>query len=230
MISQINIFRKGTLAIAGVLLVFGFSSLTPEDLESSPQVLQDSATTASTVTVGTKNWMINNLDVSTFRNGEAIVEAHSKTEWKKAGLNQQPAWCYYNFDAENAACGKFYNWYAVSSAKKLAPEGYHIPTSPELKELSAFLGNDIAGLKIKNSTGWPDGANGSNETGLTVNPCGMLTDDGLATSLGNEAFLWSTTGAGAFNAYSFVLHANMNGFYQMPFSKDAGLNVRCVKD
>jgi uncharacterized protein (TIGR02145 family) len=51
--------------------------------------------TYKTVVIGSQTWMAENLNVSTFRNGEVIPEAKTAEEWKRAGENKQPAWCYY---------------------------------------------------------------------------------------------------------------------------------------
>ena len=42
----------------------------------------------SEVKIGTQIWTTKNLDVSTFRNGEAILEAKNKEEWVKTGENE----------------------------------------------------------------------------------------------------------------------------------------------
>jgi uncharacterized protein (TIGR02145 family) len=82
--------------------------------------------------VGTKTWMINNLNIDKFRNGDIIPNAKSNEEWKKAAENKQPAWCYYkNSERYGNKYGKLYNWYAVNDPRGLAPEGWHIPTIEE---------------------------------------------------------------------------------------------------
>ncbi len=110
-----------------------------------------SAIFSQTVTIGTQVWMIKNLDVATFRNGDPIPQAKTAEEWVKAGENQQPAWCYYDNDPANGAkYGKLYNWYAVNDSRGLAPVGYHIPSDAEWRKLTDFLGGeDIAGAKMK---------------------------------------------------------------------------------
>jgi len=55
------------------------------------------------VIIGNQIWMAENLNVSTFRNGDIIPEAKSNEAWQKAGEVGQPAWCYYNNDPENGA-------------------------------------------------------------------------------------------------------------------------------
>ena len=106
---------------------------------------------AQSVTIGTQTWTTKNLDVATFRNGDAIPQAKTFKEWKDAGNNKQPAWCYYDDDAKNGTkYGKLYNWYAVNDARGLAPAGWHIPTDEEWTVLSTFLGGgDVAGKKMK---------------------------------------------------------------------------------
>ncbi len=42
-----------------------------------------------------------NLDVSNFRNGEAIPQATTDEEWESTGENEQPAWCYYDNEPAN---------------------------------------------------------------------------------------------------------------------------------
>ena len=67
---------------------------------------------------------LRNLDVTTFRNLDRIMEAKTDEEWIKAGEQGIPAWCYYNNDpANNELFGKLYNWYAVNDKRGLAPEG-----------------------------------------------------------------------------------------------------------
>jgi hypothetical protein len=65
------------------------------------------------VTICGKDWMIKNLDVSTYRNGDPIPKVTDTAAW--AGLTTG-AYCYYNNDSTTYAAtyGKIYNWYAVN--------------------------------------------------------------------------------------------------------------------
>ena len=111
---------------------------------------------AQEIKIGAQTWTTKNLDVSKFRNGEAIPLAKTNAEWALAGQNQQPAWCYYENKGENGIkYGKLYNWYAVNDPRGLAPSGYHIPTDAEWTILTDYLGGDsIAGAKMKSTSGW----------------------------------------------------------------------------
>ena len=55
----------------------------------------------STTKIGTQEWTTENLNVSTFRNGDPIPYAKTVKEWSKAGKNMQPVWCYYGNDPAN---------------------------------------------------------------------------------------------------------------------------------
>ena len=106
------------------------------------------------VAIGTQVWTTKNLDVATFRNGDAIPQAKTNEEWKAAGENKQPAWCYYdNKVANGTKYGKLYNWYAVNDYRGLAPAGWHVPTDAEWKVLIKSLGDDT-GKKMKSTLGW----------------------------------------------------------------------------
>ncbi len=103
------------------------------------------------IKIGNQEWMTRNLDVDRFQNGDLIPNIESNEEWKKAGENAQPAWCYYDNDPENGKkYRKLYNWFAVNDPRGLAPEGSHITSQKEWNILVEFLGGfKIAGLKMK---------------------------------------------------------------------------------
>lgn len=82
-----------------------------------------------TVKIGNQEWVIENLNVDCFRNGDAIPEVKSHKEWIIAGREEKPAWCYYDNDLANGErYGKLYNWFAVMDPRVLSPEGFHIPS------------------------------------------------------------------------------------------------------
>ena len=111
------------------------------------------------VTIGKQIWMSENLFIDKFRNGELIPEAKTEEEWKLAGINKQPAWCYYDNDTSNGSLyGKLYNWYAVNDPRGLAPKGWHIPSDGEWTALTNSLGGTYsAGKKLKSKKFIDDG-------------------------------------------------------------------------
>jgi uncharacterized protein (TIGR02145 family) len=187
---------------------------------------------AQTVTIGKQVWMAQNLNVEKFRNGDPIPKAKTEEEWKKAGENKQPAWCYYDNDSKNGAkYHKLYNWYAVSDSRGLAPTGWHIPSEAEWNQLTANLGGVYeAGAKMKNISGWYENANGNNSSGFSGLPGGNRSYDGSLMSIGKYGGWWSSSertpkNAGVRNLTYF------DGFINISEdSKKGGLSVRCVKD
>ena len=70
------------------------------------------------VRINDQQWMLENLNVVTFRNGDSIPQAVSDEAWVTAGNEGRPAWCYYENKMENGIqYGKLYNWYAVNDAR-----------------------------------------------------------------------------------------------------------------
>jgi uncharacterized protein (TIGR02145 family) len=119
---------------------------------STNQVTQTGS--IKSVKIGTQIWTSENLNISTFRNADPIPEARTDEEWKKAGEEGKPAWCYYDNDPKNGTkYGRLYNWYAVNDPRGLAPEGWHVPSEEEWKTLENYLGVD-PGKKMKSTSGW----------------------------------------------------------------------------
>jgi uncharacterized protein (TIGR02145 family) len=103
-----------------------------------------------TVIIGNQEWATRNLDVTRYRNGDIIPEIKDYYQWLSS---TKGAWCYYNNDSKNGdTYGKLYNWYAVKDPRGLAPEGFHIPSENEWRDLRNYLnGNhkyDVSGIKL----------------------------------------------------------------------------------
>jgi len=209
---------------------------------------------AQTVTIGTQVWMTKNLNVSTFRNGDAIPEAKTDEEWKKAGQNKQPAWCYYDNDPTNGVkYGKLYNWYAVNDPRGLAPVGYHIPSVSEWTKLEDYLTgfdarrdtvkrrSDIAGAKMKSKQGWSEDGNGTNSSGFSGVPGGyrVLPGDfrfnqggGAFNTKGEFGCWWGLTEDDADDPWHLLLSCHNDFVYSIDHygDKDCGFSVRCLRD
>ena len=182
------------------------------------------------VTIGTQVWTSKNLDVSTFRNGDPIPEAKTADEWREAGRNKQPAWSYYNNDPANGArYGKLYNWFAVNDSRGLAPEGWHIPTDAEWKRLKKYLGDD-AGIKMKSTSGWRDGGNGTNSSGFSGLPGGGRDNNGAFFKIGLNGSWWSSSEDHTFSAWFRGLYLDEGTVYRGSDFKHVGSSVRCLRD
>jgi uncharacterized protein (TIGR02145 family) len=188
--------------------------------------------TNSSVKIGSQVWAAENLNVDCFRNGDPIPQAINDEQWKRAGDNKQPAWCYYNNDPNNGeAYGKLYNWYAVNDRRGLAPQGWHIPSDAEWTQLTDFLGGEtIAGAKMKSTSGWIENGNGTNTSGFNGLPGGYRYNDAKFGCISGWGFWWSST-----EHYSNGPCYRSLLFYADHLEKwwagdDSGYSVRCVKD
>ena len=187
---------------------------------------------AQSVTIGTQTWTTLNLDVATFRNGDAIPEAKTIEEWAAAGDNKQAAWCYYENNAANGTkYGKLYNWYAVNDSRGLAPLGYHIPSDTEWTKLSDYLGGEeFAGKKMKNLSGWLDEGNGNNSSGFSGLPGGFCTISGNFRYVGDFGVWWSASEYDDSDAWGLGLVSAYSNLHRDYSIKSFGKSVRCVED
>lgn len=187
--------------------------------------------------------MSKNLDVSTFRNGDEIIEVKSKKEWRKAEREKMPAYCYYEYDAENGKkYGKLYNWYAVNDERGLAPKGYRVPNNADCNTLGESLGGmEKATKKMKTKEGWDDitddndkvyKCNGDNSSGFTALPAGACDDNGKFSLIKMGAAWWSSEEASKRHAWSWLIAGHVEAFVkgQGDDDKNNGYSVRCIKD
>lgn len=187
---------------------------------------------SQTVTIGTQIWMTENLSVDNFRNGDPIPQAKTRKEWKKAGDEGKPAWCYYDNDPANGAkYGKLYNWYAVNDPRGLAPTGYHIPTEKEWNVLTDYLGGkNVAGKKIKSTNGWNPNGNGTNKSGFSALPGGHGYDDGSFGFVGVVGCWWSSTELYTDSAFFHQINLSEDNLQNSLSDKKFGFSVRCVRN
>jgi uncharacterized protein (TIGR02145 family) len=185
---------------------------------------------AGTVAIGTQRWEVANLNVSTFRNGDSIPEARSNKEWVAAGESGKPAWCYYNNNpAIGLKYGKLYNWYAVSDPRGLAPVGWTLASDDDWARLISYLGGQgAAGDKMKSTSGWGDGNNGTNEAGFIGLPGGYRVENGTFQNLGSIAIWWSSTESRAQDAIDHYISQSPS-LNKGSSPKQRGESVRCLR-
>jgi len=188
-----------------------------------------------TVKIGTQTWLAENLDVNTFRNGDKIPEAKTAEEWILAGEKGEPAWCYYENDSANGKIyGKLYNWYAVNSQKGLAPEGWHVSSDDDWREIIFMLnGKDLAAdlMKETGTSHWKSkNTTATNKTGFSGLPGGYRIDNGKFFYLGELGNWWSPgVDDSKYAKYQYMSYQYSKLFWFVN-SKSFGYSVRCIKD
>ena len=214
------------------ILFFVLLSCSNEETKTQNQIASRPTVppSASEVRIGTQIWMIRNLNVSRYRNGDPIPQVTDPTQWANLTTG---AWCYYqNNSANGVVYGKLYNWYAVNDPRGLAPQGYHLPSEAEWTIMIDFLGGIfLAGGDLKATTLWNSpNAGASNNSFFTALPAGYRNSDGTFFYLGGVGFWWSATAYDA--TYAFFcsmscLNDDVNGGGGV---MTPGFSVRCVKD
>ena len=180
--------------------------------------------------IGNQIWTTKNLDVATYRNGDAIPQVQDAAAWN---ILTTGAWCYYeNNSANGTTYGKLYNWYAVNDSRGLAPTGYHIPTDAEWTILINYLGGEfVAGTKMKSTTGWEGDGNGTNTFGFAGLPGGWRVKDWGYRDLDANGGWWSSSELTTNNAWARFLDDDNNGnVYKRNEYKQNGISVRCLRD
>jgi uncharacterized protein (TIGR02145 family) len=197
-----------------------------------------------TAKIGEQWWMIENLKVTHYRNGDPIPNVTDFGEW--SGLTTG-AYCEYDNDPSNVnTYGRLYNWYAVNDGRNIAPEGWHVPTDEEWKALEMYLGlsqaeadaegwrgTDEGGLlKQLGITHWTSpNAAANNYSGFTALPNGIRQhNDYMNFTI--DATFWSFTEITASSAWYRGLHYNHGLIHREHIEniKYYGMAIRCVKD
>ncbi len=187
----------------------------------------------TTVTIGTQVWLVENLKVTRYRNGDAIPNITDATQWANLSTG---AYCNYNNDINNANIyGRLYNWQAVTDVRNIAPVGWHVPTEADWAILTTFIGGPWASYKLKETgTSHWTGPNtcATNQYQFTALPGGIRFVTGTFNNIFDFGTWWSTTiNQTGIDAYSRVINYSCTfGFGGSTHGISAGLSVRCVKD
>jgi len=216
------------LALAtGISLAMAFTfSCSPPDDEGGGGGGNGGSSTCSadfrTVTIGTQTWMAENLN-----------------------CNVGGSKCYDNDPANCAIYGRLYDWSTAMSLpsscnssscssqiqskhRGICPSGWHIPSDNDWDVLMNYAGGSSdAGTKLKATSGWNSGGNGTDEFGFSALPGGR----GSFSSVGSYGYWWSSTESGAYHAYYRYMGINDNRVSRLYDRKSTNLySVRCLQD
>jgi len=186
----------------------------------------------NTLTIGTQVWLGENLKVTHYNNGDPIPNVTDSLAWDNLTTG---ACCWYDNDSVmyDSLYGKLYNWYAVHDSRKIAPEGWHVPSYPELTTLANYLGGEnIAGGKLKEAgtAHWNSPNTGAtNETGFTGLPGGYRYN-GIFDGMGENLILLSSSQENSGYAWHRGLGYDNGSFGLGSGPMKYGFSVRCIRD
>lgn len=183
------------------------------------------------ITIGSQSWTVENLRTTKYADGSPIALVADSAQWVNLSTG---AYCEYtNFNNLPSAYGRLYNWYAVNDSRKIAPVGWHVPTSADWNALFAFLGgSSVAGAKLKEAgtSHWNNpNVGATNSSGFTLLPTGYR-HNGSYYLIGSTAFSWVSTESTSTTAGSMEFGFWTSEVIKMDRSKRTGISVRCVRD
>jgi uncharacterized protein (TIGR02145 family) len=187
-----------------------------------------------TVTIGNQEWMAENLaylpSVNMVADGSEDAAGSYYYVYGYDGTNVADAKATGNY----ATYGVLYNWTAAMNA---CPDGWHLPTDAEWRELTDYLGKNAGGkLKatgtIKAGTGLWYGSNigATNETGFTALPGGSRNYGGTFSNIGLNGNWWSATEYGTYDAWYRYMGCGSSLVSRDGSNKELGFSVRCLRD
>jgi uncharacterized protein (TIGR02145 family) len=194
--------------------------------------------------IGDQWWMVENLKVTHYRNGDYIPEVTGTAAWAALFTG---AYCKFNNDINNIALyGLMYNWYAVNESRNIAPEGWHVAGDEEWKELELYLGMNSSevdnyfawrgtdqGGKLKEAgiSHWVSPNSGAtNIWNFSALPGGARNDDGTFENITLYAHYWCGTEYDLADAWGRSFGYDQSGIGRYYYSKRGGASIRCVKD
>jgi len=232
--------------------VAAFTTMNTSDYSNEVSVTIDGPVTDidgnvyEVVTIGSQVWMAENLKVTHYRDGTAISHLASDGDWTTTSSG---AYCFYDNNSSNGdTYGALYNWYAVSDSRNIAPEGWHVPSDDEWKELEMALGMsqseaDVNGWRgtnegsklAGNAALWIDGALENDPefgtSGFTALPGGWRVYYlGSYNNMGDYAYFWSATENNSTTAWYRTLHwSTLDVLRYLDYKRD-GFSIRCLRD
>jgi uncharacterized protein (TIGR02145 family) len=210
-----------------------------------------------TITIGTQEWMAENLKTTIYSNGDNIygdagfgaLDYVPCSYWSSSNLGD---WCNYNFKSQyDCPFGKLYSGYVATDPRNICPTGWHVPTDSEWNILIEHLDPNYnpnaigiqsftAGGKLK-STGtnyWTQPNNdATNESGFSGLSTGTRSSNiNTFINLYNNASWWSSS----------VTNGEINGEYYYGWNRNLifsdgtvsrnyeirnyGSAIRCIRD
>jgi|GEM_PF-775341 len=183
-----------------------------------------------TVVIGTHEWFAENLQTTTYANGDPIIAYANFETWSNLAEGQ---YLHYDFLQGNLDDhGRLYNGYAVQDPRGLCPSGWHVSTAAEWAELVQVAGlfNMPEGTVLKSSTLDDPAWNGYNQLGFSATPGGRMSSEGDMNLLGSYAYYWvDSTSTQAGTGYR-IMSTSMGSVGAGDFSATMGYSVRCVRD
>jgi uncharacterized protein (TIGR02145 family) len=196
----------------------------------------------NTTMIGSQCWFAENLNVGTFLNYADPPANNGYIE----------KYCYDNNPANCDQYGGLYQWdemmqyTSLEGVQGICPDGWHIPSDDEWEVLEGYAdsqydygdpiwdntgyrGSD-AGGKLKSTSGWDSGGNGTDAYGFNAKPGGYYTFGDGTFYLGQGGTFWSSTLYDYYYAWHRFLFYDTQQISKSAYGTEHARSVRCLKD
>ena len=190
-----------------------------------------------TISIGSQEWMAENLNTSIYRNGDTIASSLTNEQWNTADYG---AWADYNDDASNRCpYGRLYNAWVVLDERGVCPLGWHVPTDDDWGILSEFLGGSLTSggaLKsagtLESGDGWwhEPNSNATNISGFSALPAGVRNHSGYYYDQGHYSNWWSSSPYGVDQMWVRFASYDNPELTRISAVGQLGFSVRCLRD
>ncbi len=253
--SEVVVNSSSSVSVLSSSSLNGFDWSLPKEAYFNPDIDYGEVTDERdgkvyrTVKIGEQTWMAENLNYAYTGVPYKVIGSYVYT-------SDSTSWCYENDPANCTKYGRLYTWAAAIDSVKLAndvdnpqdcgygrecgltgkvqgicPSGWHLPSYDEWNALFTAVGGQLnPGKVLKSQTGWNNNGNGTDAYGFSALPAGYRPYDGYFYGGGINAFFWSATEYGSYNAFYIYLYYYNEYANLLSYDKYYGFSVRCVKD
>ena len=215
--------------------------------------------TYKTVKIGGQWWMAENLKTTHYANGTEISIIEDKSEWSNLEYDDRAMSFWGNSLGSVDTYGGLYTWMTAmdgsnsslsnpSGVQGVCPDGWHMPSDEEWKQLEMYLGMSSAeaydlgwrgtnegSILAYNSSLWKIDGRLKNDleigtSGFQAIPGGYRYNFGDYSPLGVSAYFWCATEVNNTRAWYRRLSYDKTAVYNFFYDKKYGMSVRCVKD
>jgi uncharacterized protein (TIGR02145 family) len=199
-----------------------------------------------TIKIGNQTWMAENLNYGSMASETKICYSNNESNCDTYGALYTWAMA---MDLDSSCDTTDCSAQIETPHQGICPEGWHLPTDAELKELEMELGMSEAEA---NSTGWRGTNEGSklagnetlwgetrtivttpgfNDSGFMGLPAGNRSTDGSSFNLlGVHTYWWSSSQSSATYSWRRYLSRDYSDVFRLTFNKLYGFSVRCLRD
>ena len=216
------------LSAACLSLALSLSSCTTESTESPPPP-SSSVLPSSGSGGGSSGTFTDTRDSRIYK----LVKIGDQT-WMAENLNYDASGsvCYDNSASNCNTYGRLYDW---STALSACPDGWHLPSDSEWSILVKYADpsatgdySNVAGTKLKATSGWYSGGNDTDEFGFSALPGGR-GHSGSFNDVGNYGDWWSATQYNTNYAYLRRMHYSLEYVRRFNDFKSFLASVRCLQ-